>query len=133
MRAKEITDQQSKSPNTKRTISEGQISRANIITEETYDEDEFFECYGILEYRLEEAEYQGRKVQLNKPMRGDVKKFQVFVKDPKTGNVKKVNFGDPNMRIKKHNPARRKSFRARHNCDTAKDKTSARYWSCRKW
>ena len=64
-----------------------------------------------------EAEYQGRKVTLNKPTRGDVKKFKVYVKDPKTGNVKKVNFGDPNMKIKKSNPKRRKSFRARHNCD----------------
>ncbi len=82
---------------------------------------------------IEEAEYQGRKVKLNKPMRGDVKKFKVFVKDPKTGNVKKVNFGDKNMRIKKSNPKRRKSFRARHNCDNPGPKTKARYWSCRKW
>ena len=80
-----------------------------------------------------EAEYRGRKVKLNKPMRGDVKKFKVFVKDPKTGNVKKVNFGDPNMRIKKSNPKRRKSFRARHNCKNPGPKTKARYWSCRKW
>ena len=80
-----------------------------------------------------EAEYQGRKVTLNKPTRGDVKKFKVYVKDPKTGNVKKVNFGDPNMRIKKSNPKRRKSFRARHNCDNPGPKTKARYWSCRKW
>ena len=80
-----------------------------------------------------EAEYQGRKVKLNKPMRGDVKKFKVFVKDPKTGNVKKVNFGDKKMRIKKSNPKRRKSFRARHNCDNPGPKTKARYWSCRKW
>jgi hypothetical protein len=81
----------------------------------------------------QEAEYQGRKVKLNKPMRGDVKKFKVYVKDPKTGNVKKVNFGDPNMRIKKSNPKRRKSFRARHNCDNPGPKTKARYWSCKKW
>ena len=80
-----------------------------------------------------EAEYQGRKVTLNKPMQGDVKKFKVYVKDPKTKNVKKVNFGDPNMRIKKSNPKRRKSFRARHNCDNPGPKTKARYWSCRKW
>lgn len=82
---------------------------------------------------VKEAEYQGRKVQLNKPMSGDVKKSKVYVKDPGTGNVKKVNFGDPNMKIKKSNPDRRKSFRARHKCDTAKDKTTARYWSCRAW
>lgn len=82
---------------------------------------------------LLEAEYQGRKVTLNKPMAGDVAKFKVYVKDPKTGNVKKVNFGQKGVKIKKSNPARRKSFRARHKCDTAKDKTTARYWSCRKW
>jgi hypothetical protein len=81
----------------------------------------------------QEAEYQGRKVKLNKPMRGDVKKFKVYVKDPKTGNVKKVNFGDKKMRIKKSNPKRRKSFRARHNCDNPGPKTKARYWSCKKW
>ena len=66
-------------------------------------------------------------------MRGDVKKFKVYVKDPSTGNVKKVNFCDKNMRIKKSNPARRKSFRARHNCKNPGPKTKARYWSCRKW
>ena len=82
---------------------------------------------------LQEAEYHGRKVPIGKPMRGDVKKFKVFVKDPSSGNVKKVNFGDPNMRIKKSNPARRKSFRARHNCDNPGPRTKARYWSCRKW
>ncbi len=80
---------------------------------------------------VEEAEYQGRKVTLNKPMRGDVKKFKVYVKDG--DKVKKVNFGDPNMRIKKSNPERRKSFRARHNCDNPGPKTKARYWSCKKW
>tara|TARA_R110001583_G_scaffold20136_1_gene78108 strand:- start:128 stop:511 length:384 start_codon:yes stop_codon:yes gene_type:complete len=93
---------------------------------------EDFDLYENVE-ALEEAEYQGRKVKLNKPMRGDVKKFKVYVKDPKTGNVKKVNFGDKNMRIKKSNPKRRKSFRARHNCDNPGPKTKARYWSCRKW
>lgn len=83
--------------------------------------------------QIQEAEYQGRKVQLNKPMQGDVKKFKVYVKDPTTGNVKKVNFGDPNMKIKKNNPERRRSFRARHKCDTPGPKTKARYWSCKKW
>lgn len=82
---------------------------------------------------LEEAEYQGRKVTLNKPMQGDVKKFKVFVKDPSTGNVKKVNFGDKTMRIKKNNPERRRSFRARHNCDNPGPKTKAKFWSCRSW
>ena len=81
---------------------------------------------------IEEAEYQGRKVKLNKPMRGDVKKFKVYVKNEK-GNVVKVNFGDPNMRIRKSNPAARKSFRARHNCDNPGPKWKARYWSCKMW
>ena len=90
-----------------------------------------------------EAEYRGRKVTLNKPTRGDVKKFKVYVKDPKTGNVKKVNFGhggssakkkgEKTMKIRKSNPKARKSFRARHNCDNPGPKTKARYWSCKKW
>ena len=83
--------------------------------------------------QLHEAEYQGRKVPLGKPMKGDVKKFKVYVKNNK-GNVVKVNFGDPNMKIKKNIPARRKSFRARHHCDTNPGpRWKARYWSCRKW
>ena len=102
----------------------------------TEDQD-FHEEFGMLAYAEEagvfEAEYQGRKVELNKPMQGDVKKFKVYVKDPKTGNVKKVNFGQPGMSIKKNNPEARKSFRARHNCDNPGPKTKARYWSCRKW
>ena len=107
------------------------------------DDEDFEEVLGPLgfpEDELWEAEYRGRKVPLNKPMRGDVKKFKVYVKDPKTGNVKKVNFGHggtsakrKTMRIRKSNPARRRSFRARHNCDNPGPKTKARYWSCRKW
>ena len=81
---------------------------------------------------LGEAEYQGRKVPLNKPMQGDVKKSKVYVKKP-NGKVVKVNFGDKNMKIKKSNPERRKSFRARHNCDNPGPKWKARYWSCRAW
>jgi len=107
------------------------------VEEETYEDDEFFENYGVMWFNeddeMDEAEYQGRKVKLGKPMRGDVKKFKVYVKDPKTKNVKKVNFGDPDMKIKKSNPARRRSFRARHNCDNPGPRTKARYWSCRKW
>tara|TARA_R100001015_G_C4589150_1_gene144814 strand:+ start:632 stop:1111 length:480 start_codon:yes stop_codon:yes gene_type:complete len=85
-----------------------------------------------------EAVYQGKTVQLNKPTRGDVKKFKVYVnsgKKDKEGRVKakKINFGDKKMKIKKSNPKRRKSFRARHKCHTAKDKKTARYWSCKKW
>jgi hypothetical protein len=81
---------------------------------------------------LEEAEYQGRKVPLGKPMAGDVKKSKVYVKNPK-GNVVKVNFGDKKMKIKKSNPNRRKSFRARHNCENPGPRHKARYWSCRAW
>jgi hypothetical protein len=80
-----------------------------------------------------EAEYRGKEVELNKPKHGDVKKYTVYVNDPKTNNVKKVNFGDPNMEIKRDDLNRRKSFRARHKCDTAKDKTTPRYWSCKFW
>ena len=84
---------------------------------------------------LDEAEYHGHQVQLGKPSKGDVKKFRVYVKDPKTGNIKKVNFGDPNMEIKRDDPERRKNFRARHGCGTprASDRTKAAYWSCRMW
>jgi hypothetical protein len=81
---------------------------------------------------IDEAEYQGRDVPLGKPMKGDVKKSKVYVKNEK-GNVVKVNFGDPNMTIKKNIPARRKSFRARHNCDNPGPRTKARYWSCKAW
>ena len=114
--------------------------------EETYeDDDDFYEDYGVIWYNedddpIDEAEYQGRKVKLGKPMQGDVKKFKVYVKDPKTGNVKKVNFGHggssvkgKSMKIRKNNPAARRSFRARHNCDNPGPRTKARYWSCRKW
>ena len=103
------------------------------------------EC--IFEHEMEgiqEAEYQGRKVKLNKPTRGDSKKFKVYVNTGKknkdgTIKVKKVEFGhkgkggEKTMRIKKNNPARRKSFRARHNCDNPGPNTNARYWSCRAW
>lgn len=118
-------------------INYGKAGLAGKFLEETYEGDEFYEAYGELWFnedeQLDEAEYHGRKVPLGKPMRGDVKKFKVYVKDPNTGNIKKVNFGDPNMRIKKSNPARRKSFRARHNCANPGPRTKARYWSCRKW
>ena len=106
------------------------------VDEQTFEGEEFYEYYGYLPWHediVDEAEYQGRKVKLGKPMQGDVKKFKVYVRDPKTKNIKKVNFGDPNMRIKKSNPKRRKSFRARHNCDNPGPRTKARYWSCRKW
>jgi hypothetical protein len=76
-----------------------------------------------------------RKGPLNKPIRtsGGPKKFKVYVKNPKTGNIKTIRFGDPNMKIRKSNPKARKSFRARHKCATAKNKMTARYWSCKNW
>ncbi len=92
----------------------------------------------ITDKSLQEAEYQGRKVKLNKIMQGDQKKFKVYVKNPK-GNVVKVNFGQGGkakggtMRIRKSNPGARKSFRARHNCDNPGPKHKARYWACRTW
>lgn len=81
---------------------------------------------------LDEAKYQGREVPLGKKMAGDVKKSKVYVRKP-NGNIVKVNFGDKKMRIKKSNPARRKSFRARHNCSNPGPRWKARYWSCRSW
>ena len=90
----------------------------------------------IFEHELEgiqEAEYQGKKVKLNDPMRtpDGPKKFKVFVKDG--DKIKKVTFADPNMEIKRDSPERIKSFRARHNCDNPGPKTKARYWSCFQW
>ena len=112
------------------------VFESRKMDEETYHGNEFYEAYGEMWFNedeeLDEAEYQGRKVKLGKPMRGDVKKFKVYVKNPK-GNIVKVNFGDPDMKIKKSNPARRRSFRARHNCDNPGPRHKARYWSCRKW
>ena len=117
---------------------------------ETADEIQEYDCENQQDYReiveflkhykpeVNEAEYQGRKVKLGKPTRGDVKKFKVYVKNPK-GNVVKVNFGhkgkggEKTMKIKKSDPARRKSFRARHNCDNPGPRHKARYWSCRAW
>ena len=82
---------------------------------------------------IAEATYQGKKVPLNKRLPGDVKKSKVFVDPDGDGKAQKVNFGDKNMTIKKDIPARRKSFRARHNCDNPGPKTKARYWSCKAW
>jgi hypothetical protein len=87
------------------------------------------------EQYISEAEYKGREVKLNDPFRletGSKKKFGVYVKNDK-GNVIKVTFGDPNMEIKRDNPARLKAFRARHSCDDKKDKTTPGYWSCMQW
>jgi len=87
----------------------------------------------VAESKIAEAKYHGKEVTLGKPVRGGPKKFYVYVRDPSTKNIKKVNFGDPNMRIKKSSPKHRKSFRARHHCSNPGPRTKARYWSCRKW
>jgi hypothetical protein len=107
--------------------------------ESEQDIKEFVQFMREYKQPLCEAEYRGRKVNLGKPMQGDVKKFKVYVKNPK-GKVVKVNFGfggssakGKRMNIKKNNPERRKAFRARHNCDSPGPRTKARYWSCRKW
>ena len=78
-----------------------------------------------------EAEYQGRKVKLNKPKRGGSKKFYVYVKNPKTGKIKKVEFGAKGMSTGLRDPKRRNSFKARHNCEDKNDKTKPGYWACR--
>jgi hypothetical protein len=101
----------------------------------TYRRKGYYEKDGrILMYMGEGSEYQGRKVTLNKPFRtpGGPKKFAVYVKN-ESGNVVIVRFGDPNMKIKKNIPERRKSFRARHNCDNPGPKYKARYWACKSW
>lgn len=97
--------------------------------------DQFEPDLEAIQESLNEAKYHGREVKLGKPMKGDVKKYKVYVRDPKTGNIKKVNFGDPNMQIRRDNPKARKSFRARHGCGTkrASNRTKAAFWSCRMW
>lgn len=110
--------------------------------ENYYDLKEFVDFLKNIKEDINEAEYQGRKVKLNKPMRGDVKKFKVYVKNPK-GNVVKVNFGhggtsakkagEKTMQIQKDIPSRKKAFRARHNCDNPGPRHMARYWSCKAW
>ncbi len=107
-----------------------EVQEYDVVNEQ--DIKELVEFLKHYKPEVNEAEYQGRKVKLGKPTRGDVKKFKVYVKNPK-GNVVKVNFGQKGMVIKKDNPGARKSFRARHKCDQKKDRTTAGYWSCRKW
>jgi len=82
---------------------------------------------------IAEAEYHGRQVKLGKPFRvsGGGHKFAVYVRDPKSGNIKKVQFGAPGMSVKLKDPARRKSFAARHRCEQKNDKTAPGYWACR--
>lgn len=109
------------------------VSKSEIYIQNIFD---FVESYSGEEDESESyaSEYQGKTVTLNKPFRTPKgpKKFSVYTKNEK-GNVVKVNFGDPNMTIKKNIPERRKSFRARHNCDNPGPKWKARYWSCKNW
>lgn len=132
------------------SLAEGSIKRQMEADAEKMSLEEFLEKYAlqpdhkewvtqfwktvndVKDDEVDEAKYQGREVPLGKPMKGDVAKSKVYVRGPK-GNVVKVNFGDKNMRIKKSNPARRKSFRARHNCKNPGPRWKARYWSCRAW
>ena len=109
----------------------GEIDEIDMHTEDLLEME-------IIDESITEAKYKGKTVTLNKPMRGDSKKFKVYVNSGKKNadgsiKVKKVNFGAKGMNIKKNNPKRRKAFRARHNCDNPGPKTMARYWSCKKW
>ena len=117
------------------------IIKKVLVEEFMNDEFLYEDIYGSVEEvnSLQEAEYQGRKVQLGKIMQGDIKKFKVYVKNDK-GKVVKVNFGfggksakGKRMVIKKNNPERRRSFRARHNCDNPGPRWKPRYWACRTW
>jgi hypothetical protein len=113
------------------TVSDyGEVDEYDVENEQ--DIKEFVQFMREYTPSLNEAEYQGRKVELGKIMQGDVKKFKVYVNNDK-GNVVKVNFGQKGMTIKKDNPEARKSFRARMNCDNPGPRWKARYWSCRKW
>jgi len=111
-----------------------ELTKSNLVIPNDNDYVDIAELTEEFDLYAISSEYQGRKVTLNKPFRtpGGPKKFSVYVKNEK-GNVVKVNFGDPNMKIKKNIPERRKSFRARHNCDNPGPKWKARYWSCRAW
>ena len=111
------------------------MSSVDKFTKQMYEIDDFCESNDLYsDLEITEAEYQGRKVKLNDPFRSNdgKKKFYVYVKNEK-GNVIKLGFGDPNMEIKRDDPARRRSFRARHNCDNPGPKYKARYWSCFQW
>jgi len=118
-------------------LNDGEYDELDVEPEEIDDFIDFLKAYkNTLDEGcqcLTEAEYQGREVSLGKPMQGDVKKFKVYVKNPKTGKIIKVNFGQKGMKIRKSNPAARKSFRARMNCANPGPRTKANYWSCRKW
>ena len=121
-------------PIKKREIGKDLKSVAKRITQKLLRKNELKKFSDVNEWGevTEDAEYDGRPVKLNNPTRGDVKKYKVYVKNEK-GNVVKVEFGDPNMEIKRDDPGRRASFRARHNCDSPGPKYKARYWSCKFW
>lgn len=119
-------------------LNEYYVYQENVIYEDEFGSTELTDFIAD-DNSLNEAEYKGRKVQLGKIMQGDIKKFKVYVKNDK-GNVVKVNFGfggksahGKRMTIKKNNPARRKSFRARMNCDNPGPRWKSRYWACRSW
>ena len=113
-------------------MTRGQI--AQVVREEIENLIKEKNLMPIDDYVIEEAEYQGKKVELGKVKPGGTKKFYVYVRDPKTKNVKKVSFGDTTgLSIKTKDAKRRKAFRDRHNCDNPGPKTKARYWSCRMW
>ena len=123
----------------KRLLREGKLE-ADVFDHEVLSTDigEFGTFRGMqvpldlpLMESIDEAEYKGKDVQLNKPKRGGSKKYYVYVKNPKTGNIKKISFGDTTgLTAKIRNPEARKAFAARHQCDTKKDRTKAGYWAC---
>lgn len=126
----------------RRLFDSNKIELAELDNElfETTDIGVFAQYKGVsvpldlpLETEINEAEYKGREVELNKPMRGGAKKYHVFVKDPKSGKVKQIAFGDVHggLTAKVSDPAARKSFAARHQCKTKKDRMTAGYWACR--
>ena len=120
----------------RKDLAQSYNKEPNFGTKDDEEENQWWIDYdmkeGVAEGDVDEAKYQGREVPLGKKMAGDVKKSKVYVRKP-NGNIVKVNFGDKKMRIKKSNPARRKSFRARHNCANPGPRHKARYWSCRSW
>tara|TARA_R100001509_G_scaffold41628_1_gene22331 strand:- start:9980 stop:10768 length:789 start_codon:yes stop_codon:yes gene_type:complete len=111
------------------TMNMDKFRKAVSIQNETFDYNGFEMLKASVDY-IPEAEYRGKKVQLNKPKRGGSKKFYVYVKNPKTGNIKKVSFGDTGLSVKLKQRGARASFAARHKCAQKKDKTKAGYWSC---
>lgn len=119
----------------KRLLSEGTLE-ADVYDREVLSTDigEFGLYEGVrvpLDLPMTEAEYQGKDVELNKPKRGGSRKYYVYVKNPKTGKIKKISFGDTTgLSAKIHNPQARKAFAARHQCDKKKDRTKAGYWAC---